>query len=79
MRRASSQGLEQPLSPQEDEQIGSRAFHGPDGHGDALLKRANFTWALGAATWPHMLARALVTEQIYRTSCILSGHPYHHG
>lgn len=52
---------------------------GPDGHGRALLNRAHFTWALGKATWPHMLARVLVTEQLYRTCCILTGHPYHHG
>jgi 23S rRNA (pseudouridine1915-N3)-methyltransferase len=52
---------------------------GPDGHGQEVLNEANFTWALGPATWPHMLVRALVIEQIYRSSCILTGHPYHHG
>jgi 23S rRNA (pseudouridine1915-N3)-methyltransferase len=52
---------------------------GPDGHGKDVLDKACFNWALGPATWPHMLARALVVEQIYRTSCILTGHPYHHG
>ncbi|WP_316861961.1 23S rRNA (pseudouridine(1915)-N(3))-methyltransferase RlmH [uncultured Cohaesibacter sp.] len=50
---------------------------GPDGHGQELLARADMKLALGAMTWPHQIARILVSEQIYRAITILSGHPYH--
>lgn len=50
---------------------------GPDGHGDELLARADMKLALGAMTWPHQLARMLLTEQVYRAITILTGHPYH--
>ena len=33
--------------------------------------------SFGAATWPHMLCRAMLTEQIYRAMTIVAGHPYH--
>jgi 23S rRNA (pseudouridine1915-N3)-methyltransferase len=35
------------------------------------------TIAFGAATWPHMLVRAMLVEQIYRATSIIAGHPYH--
>lgn len=50
---------------------------GADGHGDALKARANATLSLGAMTWPHMLARIMLHEQIYRAISILARHPYH--
>lgn len=50
---------------------------GPDGHGQAVLGRAHLTIAFGAATWPHLLVRAMLLEQIFRSLTILSGHPYH--
>lgn len=50
---------------------------GPDGHGADLLARANSKMALGAMTWPHQIARMLLSEQIYRAITIITGHPYH--
>ncbi|MDQ4062188.1 MAG: 23S rRNA (pseudouridine(1915)-N(3))-methyltransferase RlmH [Pseudomonadota bacterium] len=50
---------------------------GPDGHGSELRRRAELTLAFGAATWPHLLVRVLLAEQIYRALTILAGHPYH--
>jgi len=48
-----------------------------DGHDAALRGGADLLLAFGAATWPHMLARAMLAEQLWRASSILSGHPYH--
>jgi 23S rRNA (pseudouridine1915-N3)-methyltransferase len=50
---------------------------GADGVGDKIPKRANLVLSLGAQTWPHMLARIMLLEQIYRAQQILKGHPYH--
>ncbi len=50
---------------------------GADGLHESVRKRANFTLSLGQMTWPHMLARVMLIEQIYRVQQILSGHPYH--
>lgn len=50
---------------------------GADGHGAAVRARADRAIAFGRNTWPHMLVRGLLAEQIYRAQQILSGHPYH--
>ncbi len=50
---------------------------GADGHGDAVLKKAKHKLSLGPMTWPHMLVRGLLMEQLYRAHSILTGHPYH--
>lgn len=50
---------------------------GADGHASDTLDRADLKLSLGALTWPHMLARAMLCEQLYRAMTILSGHPYH--
>jgi 23S rRNA (pseudouridine1915-N3)-methyltransferase len=42
-----------------------------------LLKKCDLIMCLGKQTWPHMLVRSLVVEQLYRAQCILAGHPYH--
>ncbi len=53
------------------------AIGGADGHGKALLDRADMTLSFGAMTWPHQIVRILAAEQVYRAFTIMSGHPYH--
>jgi 23S rRNA (pseudouridine1915-N3)-methyltransferase len=53
------------------------AIGGADGHAPALIAAAAQRWSLGAATFPHMLVRVLVAEQLYRAATQLAGHPYH--
>ena len=50
---------------------------GAEGLAPAVLEKAAARLALGTMTWPHMLARAMLLEQIYRAHTILTGHPYH--
>ncbi|MEW5421577.1 23S rRNA (pseudouridine(1915)-N(3))-methyltransferase RlmH [Amorphus sp. 3PC139-8] len=50
---------------------------GADGLDPTLRDRARRTLAFGRATWPHLLVRVLLSEQIYRATTILAGHPYH--
>ncbi len=50
---------------------------GAEGLTDAVRQRADLLLAFGRMTWPHMLARIMVLEQIYRAHQILAGHPYH--
>ncbi|MAG98243.1 MAG: 23S rRNA (pseudouridine(1915)-N(3))-methyltransferase RlmH [Alphaproteobacteria bacterium] len=50
---------------------------GADGLDKALTGRADIVLSLGAMTWPHMLVRVMLAEQLYRASAILTGHPYH--
>lgn len=48
------------------------------GHDGATRAGADLLLCLGRATWPHLLVRAMLAEQLYRASMILAGHPYHH-
>ena len=50
---------------------------GPDGLALLPGKKSGRSLAFGPQTWPHLLARALLTEQVYRALTILAGHPYH--
>ncbi|WP_193185461.1 23S rRNA (pseudouridine(1915)-N(3))-methyltransferase RlmH [Nisaea sediminum] len=50
---------------------------GADGHHENCRKRADLLLSLGRATWPHMLVRGMIAEQLYRAQQILAGHPYH--
>lgn len=50
---------------------------GADGHTEAMLKTASLVLSFGAMTWPHLLARGMLAEQIYRAQQLLAGHPYH--
>ncbi len=53
------------------------ALGGAEGLDATVLARADATLSLGRLTWPHMLARAMLAEQIYRAQAIIAGHPYH--
>lgn len=48
-----------------------------DGHSEQERAEADLLLAFGKATWPHLLARAMLIEQLYRVTTILAGHPYH--
>ena len=48
-----------------------------DGHSEAQRTEADLLLAFGKATWPHLLARAMLAEQLFRATSILAGHPYH--
>jgi 23S rRNA (pseudouridine1915-N3)-methyltransferase len=48
-----------------------------DGFDDADRAAADKLIAFGRATWPHLMARAMLAEQLYRATSILANHPYH--
>jgi 23S rRNA (pseudouridine1915-N3)-methyltransferase len=48
-----------------------------DGHDEGVRKEADLLLSFGPATWPHMLARAMLAEQLFRATSILANHPYH--
>ena len=50
---------------------------GAEGLHAGVLARADYTLSLGPLTWPHLLARAMLAEQVYRARSIAAGHPYH--
>jgi 23S rRNA (pseudouridine1915-N3)-methyltransferase len=56
----------------------ARFVIGPaDGHGDAARAATTQLLSFGPATWPHLLVRAMLAEQLYRATSLLAGHPYH--
>lgn len=50
---------------------------GAMGFSDEIRNRANVLLSFGQQTWPHMMVRVMLLEQIYRAQTIMSGHPYH--
>jgi 23S rRNA (pseudouridine1915-N3)-methyltransferase len=48
-----------------------------DGHGEAERTSADLLLSFGPATWPHLLARVMLAEQLFRATSILANHPYH--
>ncbi len=38
---------------------------------------ADLFFSFGKATWPHMMARSMLAEQLFRATAIIAGHPYH--
>jgi 23S rRNA (pseudouridine1915-N3)-methyltransferase len=60
-----------------EHQVISFIIGGADGHADILKTRANQSLSFGQSTFPHMLVRVMLLEQIYRCQQINKGHPYH--
>lgn len=50
---------------------------GADGFSSEIKSRASRALSFGPATWPHMLVRTMLAEQLYRAATIMAGHPYH--
>jgi len=50
---------------------------GAEGFDKRVLDRANDLLSLGPLTWPHMLVRVMLAEQLFRARSIAAGHPYH--
>ncbi|MEM8753338.1 MAG: 23S rRNA (pseudouridine(1915)-N(3))-methyltransferase RlmH [Pseudomonadota bacterium] len=78
-RTMSSRDFATLLAAKRDEGRREAAFliGGADGHDDALRGRADLLLSFGEMVWPHMLARAMLAEQLYRAASILAGAPYH--
>ncbi|MDR3516955.1 MAG: 23S rRNA (pseudouridine(1915)-N(3))-methyltransferase RlmH [Azospirillaceae bacterium] len=75
----SSEGFALRLGKWRDSGVSDLAFliGGADGHGDSVRQHADLLLALGPMTWPHLLVRGMLAEQLYRAQQILAGHPYH--
>jgi 23S rRNA (pseudouridine1915-N3)-methyltransferase len=57
--------------------LASFVIGGADGLDEEVLARSSLRLAFGRATWPHLLVRPMLAEQLYRATTILAGHPYH--
>lgn len=78
-RTLSSEAFARQLGEWRDGGVREAAFviGGADGLAPEVLARADLGLSLGVMTWPHMLVRVLLAEQLYRAQAILQGHPYH--
>ncbi len=78
-RALTSRAFAQNIANKRDRGVQDLVFliGGPDGHGQAVHDRTPLMLSLGPATWPHLLVRVMLAEQIYRALSILTGHPYH--
>ncbi|GMM91765.1 23S rRNA (pseudouridine(1915)-N(3))-methyltransferase RlmH [Qipengyuania sp. MTN3-11] len=80
-RNLSSEEFAAILSRWRDEGVREARFvlGAADGHPAEERDGADLLLAFGKATWPHLLARAMLAEQLYRATTIVAGHPYHRG
>ena len=69
------------LAAWQDDGVRDVAFliGGAEGLSPALCRRADLVLSFGPMIWPHLLARAMLAEQLYRAHCIMTNHPYHRG
>ncbi len=75
----SSPGFAERLGRWRDDGVSDLGFviGGAEGLDDGLRRRADLVLGLGRMTWPHLLVRVLIAEQLYSAQQILAGHPYH--
>jgi 23S rRNA (pseudouridine1915-N3)-methyltransferase len=75
----SSRDLAERLAIWRDQGVATVTFAigGAEGLGRPVIEQADAVLALGAMTWPHLLVRGMLLEQLYRAQQILAGHPYH--
>ncbi len=80
-RALSSEDFARRLARWHDDGVSDLAFviGGADGLDRGVTEGAALVLSLGLMTWPHLLVRVLLAEQIYRAQSILLGHPYHRG
>ncbi|MGE3691392.1 MAG: 23S rRNA (pseudouridine(1915)-N(3))-methyltransferase RlmH [Novosphingobium sp.] len=78
-RQMSSEQFATLLGEWRDQGVREARFHigAADGHGEPARASADLLLAFGTMTWPHLLARAMLAEQLWRATSILAGHPYH--
>jgi 23S rRNA (pseudouridine1915-N3)-methyltransferase len=50
---------------------------GAEGLDATVIARADQVLSLGRLTWPHLLARVMLAEQVFRARSMAAGHPYH--
>lgn len=62
-----------------DDGVGDVVFviGGAEGLDETVRQKAQLVLSLGPMTWPHLMVRAMLAEQLYRAQAILTGHPYH--
>lgn len=75
----SSEAFARRLEGWRNESVGDVVFliGGADGVDQSLRIDADLVLSLGLMTWPHLLVRGMLAEQLYRAQQILAGHPYH--
>ena len=75
----SSEAFAALLGSWRDQGVREARFHigAADGHGESVRAGADLLLGFGAMTWPHLLVRAMLLEQLWRATSILAGHPYH--
>jgi 23S rRNA (pseudouridine1915-N3)-methyltransferase len=80
-QQPTSEAFAERLARWRDDGVDDLAFliGGADGLADAVRQKAHLILSLGTMTWPHLLARGMLLEQLYRAQQIIAGHPYHRG